>query len=288
MDFKTFDQYNPDESITALWYGGFGSGKTEAAGSAGERTLYIDVGKSGTTFHSPGYKGRKGAFKGLYVPISDAPSKSSSLVPEATGFDAVCDTIDQALEKESARFDTIVVDEATRLRSFAMNKGIRINSFTEKSKTLNAAIKNDVIIPAVQDYGAEMSLVEQFCNGYTDICKRYGKHFILIAHERHIYNKPSKIGEQPSLQRILPGFTGQTFPDSIANIFDLVWHFECVNQDKFYARTVGTSNTAEVGVLEAGVAAKTRFSGIFAEKEYNVSWPNVLKRIREQIPIKVK
>lgn len=286
MEFKTFDQYNPDESITALWYGGFGSGKTEAAGSAGEKTLYIDVGKSATTFHAPGYKARKGPFKGIYIPISDTPSSNSSLVPNATGFDAVCDAIDEALAKIPDKFETIVVDEATRLRAFAMNKGIRISAATEKSKTFAAAEKHGAILPVVQDYGAEMSLVEQFCNGYTDICKRYGKHFILIAHERHIYNKPSKIGEQPSLQRILPGFTGQTFPDSIANIFDLVWHFECVNQDKFYARTVGTANSAEVAIQETGVAAKTRFSGIFNEKEYNVSWPNVLKRIREQVPVK--
>lgn len=277
MEFKTFDQFDPDESITALFYGPAGAGKTEAAGSAGERSLYIDVGKSAATFHGTGFKARKGSYKGIYVPVSEDLSKS--FVPnKATAFDQVCNVIDEALQKIPEKFDTIIIDEMTRFRTFALYKGIEVNQFEGRSKTKEKASQFDVVIPGVQDFSAEMSLIEQFCNGYTDICKRQGKHLIVIAHERLTYKKGDKVGDLPTLHKTSPGFTGQTFPDAVSNIFDLVWHFEVMNGDVYRAKTIGSD----------ALVAKTRFGGIFNEYERNVNWLDVIKRIREQIPAKRK
>ena len=186
------------EAQTFLCYGGSGTGKTRFAGTAGDRTLFIDNGHGIATLQSPAF--RKDVNANPIVISLYEKLGPKGVFDGATVFNAICDTIDYALEKFPERFDTIVVDDATALRKGALNRGLEINQLTGKSKTQKEVVERfDIVIPAVQDFGVEMNLIEQFIAGYTTICKEAGKHFILNAHERITYRKGDKIGDVPEI-----------------------------------------------------------------------------------------
>lgn len=275
---KYFDEVEPAESVSMLFYGASKTGKTEAAGSAGARSLYIDMGKGESdTFHGPGFKQRKGAFKGIYCSVTEQNFKKNIVVPEkATAFDRTCDIIDRAFDRIPDKFDYLIIDGATSLRRYAMYKSLQIGQKIGGSKAQTNAESLGVAIPEVGDYNKEMSMVEQFIAGYLDICRVYNKHLIVIAHERHVYGKPPRQGEEKPLQRVLPGFTGQTFPDAVSNMFALVWHFEVENGRVYRAKTKGNR----------ALVAGTKYDGIFNEYEVDVNVQDVVKKIRASVPLK--
>jgi hypothetical protein len=152
-----------------------------------------------------------------------------------------------------------------------MNKSLEINQKLGRSQSLTKTTKQfDVTIPAVQDYGMEMNLIEQFIIAYTNIAKENGKHLIMTAHQRLTYAKGDKIGDAPVLKKVAPGFTGQTFPDQVSAFFDNVWYAEVVAGGRtgsvFRCRTVG----------DDVITAKSRNGGVFATVETN---PNFLKLV---------
>lgn len=280
-EFHFLNEVPRGEAETFLVYGASGTGKTWFSGTAGPRTLVIDNGNGLTTLQSP-------AFRKLYPDANPiVVSLSERIGPRGTFemaevYDAICDTIDHALEKFSDRFDTIVVDDATQLRKGALNKGLEINQATGKSKTLkDSKERYDIVSPAVQDYGVEMNLVEQFIAGYTTICKEAGKHFILNAHERLTYRKGDKIGDPPVLAKTSPGFTGQTFPDNVPAYFDHVWYMQVVGNgsNRVWRATTQGHET---------LSAKTRMAGVFETLEANPNFLNIIQRIRESSPDKMK
>lgn len=281
VEFINFSEIEPAQGISALLFGAAGTAKTDIAGSAGERSLYIDVGLSSETFHGVSYKERRGPFKGIYTKPTEKGSKKNYIVPDkAAAYDMVCDAIDEALEKFPEKFDTVILDELTGFSRFAMNKAIEINQGMNKSQAQVSSQKWDMVIPGVQDYGAEMSLVKQFLAGTIDLLKSHNKHFLVLAHERYLYetitDKSGKKVETSTISKILPSFTGKKDTDAIPNLFDLVWHTEVVrsgDNQVFRVRTMGDDT----------LIAKTRYGGIFNTLETNVSWPEVVRRIREGV-----
>jgi len=263
------------EPINLLLYGSSGSGKTAFCGSAGDRTLIISPSNGLATLKSKWFHD---TFKSNpfieEVPLDDVTSAKS--------YDRYCDIIDLYLEKRADEIDTIIVDDATTFRRAAMNKGLELGGKLNISKTKSKmeAIKTDVVVPAVQDFGMEMRLVEMFVRGTADLCKSKGKHFILTAHERLLMEKGLNIGDVPTIRRIMPGFTGQTFPDDITGLFDMTWHTEVKGSgDKtFYQiRTQGDSV----------IVAKTRYAGIFpAFLEKQPLFTDVVKLIQSNTPLR--
>lgn len=255
------------ESVVQLIYGPAGVGKTEYCGTAGSRAGIINCGLGLVTLQSPGFKKRHPNVNPEIETIVE-----EAIPDEATAFDEVCDKADLLLDNKDV--DTFIVDDVTALRRFAMNKALEINQSTKKSDSLNKSRKLRAQIIAVQDYGIEMDLIAKFVITYIGICKEKKKNFILVAHERVSYNKPSQIGAPPTVNSIRPGFTGQTFPDEITGHFDLVWHFENQGAGErvlYKARTVGDSN----------LVAKTRWGGLFPVLIDNPNFQDVVKRIRE-------
>lgn len=255
---------------TFLIYGSSKSGKTWLAGTAGSRTLFINNGDGISTLQSPLFQTQVGA-NPIVVDIREKIG-ARGIFDTATVFDAICDTIDFALEKYPDRFDSIVVDDATQLRRGAMNKGLEINLSTGKSKTMKDVQKFDIVIPAIQDYGVEMNLIEQFIAGYTTILKEAGKNFILNAHERITYQKGDKIGEVPTIYKIAPGFTGQTFPDNVPMYFDNVWHTEVVGGGGNRVYRVTTEGHEKM-------VAGSRAAGVFKTVEPNMNLLKAFERI---------
>lgn len=284
-EFKRFDEVSqPAESVSLLLWGAAKTGKTDFSGSAGERSLYIDVGKSAETFHSKGFKDRRGVFKGFYRKVEEVAAKDNYVMPDtATAYDKVCDIIDEAIAKIKDKFDVVIVDEATAFRRYAMNKALEINQGMNKSQANVASKKWDMILPGVQDYGSEMSLVSQFIAGTIDLLKKNNKHFILIAHERALFesvtdSKTGKKTETDIVKKLVPAFTGKKDIDAIANMFDCVFHTETARSGDNIIYRIRTQG-------DDGLVAGNRYSGVFQPIESNLTFPKMIERIKAGVGV---
>lgn len=282
LGFTTVDESNTEKSTTMLVYGASGSGKTWFAGTAGPRTLYINLGKGLVTLNMPGFKKANpssGADKMIVRNLAEKLGTSG--LPDAPIlFDATCAAIDLGLSKFRDAFDNIVVDDMSYLRRGALNKALAFNQKTGKSQTQSTIDRYDVQIAAVQDFGVEMNLIEQFCAGYTTIAKEAEKNLILLAHERITLTKPLNkdgnpiLGVPSVISSIRPGFTGEKFPDEIIKYFDCVWR----------TYVVGASTARSYRILTEGneqISAKTRANGLFTYEINQKEW--TLAKVLEKI-----
>jgi hypothetical protein len=253
-EFKTLAEIPKAESESFLIYGPSGAGKTRLLGTCGDRALIVSNGGGISTLKSPRFKELVGS-NPIVVELN-ATDENGEL-DFSKVHDALCDTLDYALEKFPEKFDYVCIDDATFMRRGAMHKGITIGGATGKSKTKTELLdKYDELIPALQDYGMEMSILDTFFATYTSICKEAKKHFIVCAHERLSYGKAARIGEPPELTKVAPAFTGvDKNPSGVALYFDNVWYMECLSaeQGMWRIRTVGHDK----------LIAKTRYDGVF-------------------------
>lgn len=279
-EFHTLDEIPKAEAETFLLYGASGSGKTRLLGTCGDRTCIISNGGGLTTLKSPKFRELVGSNPIVVELGATKPDDFFQL------HDALCDTLDFALEKYGDRFDFLCIDDATFMRRAAMYKGVEIGDNTKKSNTKqNIVNKYDEMIPAVQDFGTEMNILDTFFASYTQICKEAKKHFIVCAHERLSYKKAEKIGEQPELVKVAPSFTGvDKNPSGVALYFDNVWYLECLSaeQGMWRIKTVGHDK----------LIAKTRYDGVF-EKTITVPaqglfMQDVIKKMQEANKMMVK
>jgi hypothetical protein len=277
VQFQTLDEIKPWESVIMLYYGGSGVGKSCFVGTAGSRTLIINIGKGITPLLS-GWARKKYYPDGslpIVATISEVVNRKTGFFEKADAFDLVKRSIDWAMDHFPDRFDTIAVDDATALKAFAMNKGLELNEDFQRSKTKAAASKEmnfGSFVPAVQDYGAEMDLIDKFVADTVDFCRTERKHFLLTAHERFTYKKmkdPSGKVMGEEIDKTRPGFTGRTFPDEITAHFDCVWRAEAL-------RTGGGMIYRAQTQDRMNIKAKTRYPEVFPDP---VVEPNFLKAI---------
>lgn len=277
VKFEYLNEIPAHESITILYYGGSGTGKTVFVGSAGSRTLIVNIGNGLLTIQSPwaAEKFYKDGFP-IVTTIREKTDRATGLFLAADAFDQVKAAIEWAMDHFPERFDTIAVDDASQLRAFAMNKGLELNDDFDRSKTLAKGKLKKGYILAVQDYGAEMGLVEKFVAETVSFCKNERKHFILTAHERVTFKKIQDntgkvIGEEE--HKIRPGFTGKTFPDDIPQYFDLVWRAEA---NRSQNTTVYRAYTEDAMKIKA----KTRYPGVFKPLEIWPDFPMIHAKIK--------
>lgn len=274
-EFIRLDDIPITESWISLIYGPSGSGKTWYLGTI-PRLLYINSGDGMATIQSPLFRQRHPLFNPIVINTNEKTigEGRDRYVESAKAFDKTCELIDEAISKDSIRreFDTIAIDDATALRRYALNRAIEIqDAMTGKKRKLDRYTWTDV-----SDKGKEMDMVEWFLDEYIKIFKREKINFVLTAHERVIYNKPSKIGDEATIRAIKPAFTGTTFPDSVPRFFDEVWHSEPArNAEGFISqmRTGGLGN----------VITKCRHNGIFAPIELNPNFSSLLERIKGRV-----
>lgn len=259
--FETLDEIKPHESVTLLLYGGAGTGKTPFIATAGPRTLIINTGAGLTTILSHVIKDKyyKTGMP-IVATIREDRDPKTGLFTIAKAFDQVKNAIEWAMDKFPDRFDTIAVDDATQLNMMARNKGLELNEEFGRSQTLAKGKEEGGYVLAVQDYGAEMQLIDLFINETVGFCKKDHKHFILTAQERHVYTKKAVDASgkrfEEVLDRIRPGFTGKTFPDEVTGQFDLVWHTEAVRTGQGTIYRVNTEDSKSI-------KARSRFPGLF-------------------------
>lgn len=268
--FKRLNERKPGESWILMVYGASKSGKTYFAGTAGPRTLFINIGDGLETLLSPAFTSRyPDSSKMVTVDIRDSESISDA-------FDKTCEAIDYAFEKFPNEFDTIVLDEATAFRKYALNKAMDLNS--AQRQKIRVSRKKEYVKAEIGDYGIEMDMIEWFLGEYVPIFKKEGKNFLMLAHERQVYGKPAKMGDEPPLKKIVPGFTGKTFPDKVPAYFDDVFRMECVGKVNKVYRLRTSGDEAEMG--------GSRHGGIFKTLEPDPNFQEMLARIKLSHPTK--
>jgi hypothetical protein len=281
--FETLDELKDARTITQLYYGGSGVGKTMYVGSAGPRTLIVNIGNGIVTIRSPEAKRRyyKDGKMPIVVTIREEIDKETKVFKVARAFDQVEEAIVIGLDHFADQFDTIAIDDASYLRTFAMNKGLEMSDELNKSQSLKKGRETGAIMFAVQDYGAEMKLIEDFVTQTIDFCKDAGKHLLLTAHERWTWRKirdqqGKVIGEE--VDKVKPGFTGRTFPDDVTKHFDLVWRADVVQANPLSVYRAQTE-------MSKGITAKSRYPGVFESIEKSPNFLAVVARIHKSLNI---
>jgi hypothetical protein len=230
-----------------LVWGGSGTGKTVLMGTAGDNSLFINNGRGGETLRSKWFQEK---YK-VNPTIIDIPSAVAKNDPS---FAMVMEACEWGLQNPDIK--CICIDDASAFTLSSMVQAMKYNQTEGKSKTLAAAEKFDVIVPAVQDFGTEMLHTKQFFDWLISECKFSGKHLIVGAHSRNIFKKAKTIGDQPELIKAVPYFTGaDKNPDAIAGMFDWV----------FYSRATGGGDKIKYRITTEGdeeLVAKTRHKGL--------------------------
>lgn len=284
LSFEYLDQQEQDRYPSILLYGGNATGKTYTIATAGSRQLIVNIGNGLVTINNPKIKA-KFFPDGLPIvtTIREERDPVTGIFKTAEAFVQIRKAIIFAFTHFPDKFDIVTVDDASQLKAFAMNKGLEMNDDLRKSQSLKQSREQEAMSVAIQDYGQEMSLVEQFVNETIDLCKSKRKVFILTAHERHTFKKLQDptgrvIGEE--VDKIRPGFTGKTFPDDIARHFDLVWRMEVLQASPDNIYRVTTEEDQKVN-------AKSRFPGVFDKYEVSPNIQNAITRIRSSLDGKI-
>lgn len=284
ITFESLDQQEQDRYVSLLYYGGNGSGKTMFVASAGPRTLIINIGNGLVTINNPQIKAKYYS-EGMPIvsTIREERDMKTGMFKAAEAFVKVRTAIIFALTHFPDKFDTIAVDDASQLKAFAMNKGLEMNEDLGKSQSLKNSRKQEALSVAIQDYGQEMSLVEQFVAETIDLCKSKRKHFILTAHVRETFKKMKDaqgrvIGEE--VDKVRPSFTGRTAPDDVARHFDLVWFADVLSANPADVYRVRTGNSKMIN-------SKSRYPGVFDEHELFPNFLDAVKRIHSSLDGKI-
>lgn len=258
-----------EEPINALFYGGVGVGKTHLLRSLGPDGAIVSTGEGLATLHGLNDAESPDIFQVRESPI-DA---KTGIFKEAKGFDDVTVVLDEIIAGKHGRYTKIALDDATFFSKLARNKAVEMNMQTNKSKTLSEARSTGVLNMSVQDYGAEMNVIDWFLFTYIPIFREHGIHFFLIAHEKISYNKPERIGDPATIRSIGPAFTGQSFVDQVTAYFDLVWHVTRRSRlDKGKPVIESAYRTETNGII----TAKTRYRGAFKDVIVNPTIPEII------------
>lgn len=258
----------PGENISLLLYGGSGAGKTFFGGSAGSNSVFYNLGNGIATLTSKHFKNKNPDANPEIITIMETVDKRG-LAINPTGFDSLCDHLDTVLAS-SDTIKTIVIDDLTSLYYLALNKAYDLNKGSNKSQTLmNAQRNRDIPLTAVQDYGTVIDILKFFFGTYTTLCKKHGKHFIVLAHERTIF-KPGKMGEEAKLFKVIPHAPGKDnfAPSVLPAFFDEVYHISIRGGE----RTIRTKPNDIY-------LAKTRYEGALKEFETNLTFSSWINKI---------
>lgn len=254
-------------SLILLLYGASGSGKTWFAGTC-DNSLYINAGGGIDTLESPLFKSKHPNINRTVVNIHE--TFEGNTVKKATGLDKLTDTLDRYIDNNKREHKTIIIDDATALKTFARLRGIEVvDDLAGKSGSSRRKLNRFIDI-TIADYNREMMIIEWFLQQYIPIFKSEGINLILIAHERRNFGKASKAMEERPLKDIKPGFTGTAFPDDVPKHFDEVWYVS-----KGFSEKNGTHSKIKTdgGGIEL---VKSRNAGVFPRFIINGSFEDIL------------
>jgi hypothetical protein len=215
------DELTIHPAIKALIYGRIKTGKTAGAATF-PRPRFIEFDNDGWfTLKNPKLEAKYGYSKNVVdVAIFSDKMDSKGIVASHNALDQACMYFDKCMKPDLVdTFDTWVIDTATSLFESARNKGVILLGTEGKalgisSNTWEAAKKTGLLIPKIQDYGAERSIAEQF----IDMVLGSGKNVLLLAHEREVWNDKTD-----TVSGYVPLMRGQS-SEIVSSKFSEVWN----------------------------------------------------------------
>lgn len=267
------DEWKPGDPVQLLVYGQAKTGKSWGALTF-PRPVVMDFDKGVATARNPEFVAKYGFRNFFYETFTE--NKLVKGVPQShNAFDDACRFFDEWMKKDGKwkdlhtgkeyavgvdQFDTWIIDSGTTLSEFAQYKAIIIMGGMKLSKTHEEAMKHGLLVPKIQDYGSERSLVEQF----VDMVKSTGKNVVLICHEKETTD------DNGNTTAVVPLLTGKS-SESISLKFDEVYNLRI---KKAGMQTVRYLQTAADGLRKVG----SRY-GIPNESAWD--WDTVKARLDE-------
>lgn len=221
-------EWKPSDPLVVLVYGQIKLGKTWGACTF-PRPVLIDYDRGAATARNPEFVKQYGQRWMFYEEFADTNRDARGIVKAHTAYDRSCLFYDEWMKSKGTvvsegkkydvgrdMFDTWIIDSGTTLGEVATNKAVMVLGGQKLSKTFESAQQSGILIPKLQDYGAERSLVEQFIR----MVLSSGKNVVLIAHEREVWTGE---GNDAKLTEITPMFTGQS-SQKVPLMFDEVYN----------------------------------------------------------------
>lgn len=207
--------WEPGDPVRVLPWGKSGSGKTFGAGTF-PRPCFLDYDRGLGTLYAPDFLRKYPKQKILHRSFVEKTFKGP-IVTAHNAYDDSCKFFDEMMKRQS-EFDTWVVDSGTMLSDYSQHKAVILLGTKEygfMSSTQKQAEQFNMLVPKIQDYGAERSLVEQF----VDMVLSTDKHVVMVCHEKE---QRDKAGD---LVAIVPRLTGQS-DEAVPLRFDEVYNIQ--------------------------------------------------------------
>jgi len=259
-----------------LLYGPPKRGKTFCALTAPEPIFFLAIGgpNEAKTYFSADFQQRHGT-KEIWIETAVEKVGKMGRYKHPEGFDNASIILDKFLELDdqgkmetsTGGFETLIVDNATILQEYMMNKVIYIadtnrNPDAKGASTHQTFMEHGILKPHDADWGAAQGLMRDWYSWLFAI----DKHIVFVAHEKEITHA-NRATQSSDLIAIKPLFVGQQ-RNIVANRFDNVWHF--YKQGPMYvARTVPEDKPIDI-------IAGTRLGGIVSPDYQN---PDLTKTI---------
>lgn len=258
-----------------LLYGDPGMGKTFCALTAPGPIYFLSVGahNEAKTYYANQFQEKyrkrlpeKDLF--LDVVVEDFRGMTGYGKDTAVGFDRAKECIEKAFEaddKGEIHFETIVIDNATVLTEYQVNKAIAMQS--GKGETLSKLQKDDILTVADFEWKDVQNMMGKFLSELFAV----DKHVVFVAHEweQTVTNRATQTADVIAIK---PLFIGKQ-RDRVANTFDNVWRFT-QEAKSFVARTTPRSQSPSI-------VAKTRVGGVIDPDYMNPDLTEVIERFKK-------
>lgn len=237
----TIAEFKRSEKFAALIYGKFKAGKTAGAATF-PRPNFLDFDDGLATLTNPGLVSHfKYPSTIMYETFEERGATSKGVLVSHNALDDACRYFDACMNPKGEKyksprtgleydvhpdmFDTWVIDSGTTLSAVSRVKalilmgtpGALVQNKT-LSQTFETGKKTGFILPKLQDFGAERSLVEQF----IEMVLGSGKHVLLLCHEKEEWEGQ---GENSHVSGYVPLFVGQSV-ETIPLKFDEVYNLQ--------------------------------------------------------------
>jgi hypothetical protein len=215
-------EWQPGKVIQVLVFGKAKVGKTFGAYTF-PRPVVMDFDRGVAVASNPDFLKKYGRREIFFENFIEKNVTKAGIPLTHNAFDDSCRFFDEWMKPQGNwkgtkvgrdMFDTWILDSGTTMSESAMNKAIILHGSMNLSKTHKIATEQGIIIPKIQDYGSERSLVEQF----ADMLLESGKHVVFLCHEKEVVDEG---GAVLSIEPLLTGKSSEVVPLKFDEVYNL-------------------------------------------------------------------